>query len=70
MPLLRAAKQWGILESTLRYRNNGKCKLAGKRKISYLTVDEEDKLAKWLVERSKRGFGFSVSEFLNTTKVH
>ena len=65
MPLLRTAKQWGIPETTLRDRNNGKYELAGKGKIPYLTVAEEDKLADWLVERSKRGFGLSVSEFLD-----
>ncbi|XP_068742122.1 uncharacterized protein [Montipora capricornis] len=68
MPLLRAAKQWGIPETTLRDRNNGKHELAGKGKIPYLTVAEEDKLADWLVERSKRGFGLSVSEFLDSVQ--
>lgn len=51
-----------------RERNNGKYELAGKGKIPYLTVAEEDKLADWLVERSKRGFRLSVSEFLDSVQ--
>lgn len=39
---------------------------AGKGKIPTLTVAEESKLADWLVERSKRGFGLSVDEFLDS----
>ena len=33
-----------------------------------LTVAEENKLADWLVERSKRGFGLSVNEFLDSVQ--
>lgn len=68
MSLPRAAKQWGISESTLRDRNNEKYELAGQEKIPYLTVAEEDRLADWLVERSKRGFCLSVSEFLDSVQ--
>ena len=66
--MLRAAKQWSIPESTLRDRYNGKYQQAGKEKIPILTVAEEDKLADWLVERSKRGFGLSVNEFLDSVQ--
>lgn len=68
MPLLRAAKQWSIPKSTSQDGNNGKYELAGKGKILCLTVAEEDKLADWLVERSTRGFGLSVSEFLDSVQ--
>ena len=68
MPLLRAAKQWGIPESTLRDRSNEKYDLAGKGTIPYLTEAEKDRLADCLVERSKRGFGLSVSEFLDSVQ--
>ena len=52
MPVSRAAKQWA----------------AGKGKIPTLTVAEESKLADSLVERSKRGFGLSVDEFLDSVQ--
>ena len=68
VPLHRAAKQWGIADSTLRDRYNGKYKQAGKGKIPILTAAEEDRLVDWLVERSKRGFGLSIDEFLDSVR--
>lgn len=41
---------------------------AGKEKNPILTVAEENKLADWLVERSKRSFGLSVDEFLDSVQ--
>lgn len=58
----------GIPDSTLRDRFNGKYQQAGKGKIPVLTAAEEDRLADWLIERSKRGFGLSIDEFLDCVR--
>lgn len=61
MAVPRAAKQWGMPESTLRDRLKGRYQQAGKGKNPILTVAEKNKLADWLVERSKRGFLMNFS---------
>lgn len=66
MPVPRATKQWGMPESMLRDRLKGRYQQAGKGRNPILTVAEESKLGDWLVDRSKRGFGLSVDEFLDS----
>lgn len=66
--MYKAAKRWGIARSTLQDRCVGKYSGVGSGKSPILTVAEEERLADWLIERSKRGFGLSINEFLDSVQ--
>lgn len=61
----KAAKKWGIAKSTLQDRLGGKARNIKTGPRTVLTHAEEDRFAKWLIERAKRGFGVTKDEFLD-----
>lgn len=66
--IYKAAKRWGVARSTLQERCSGKYRGLGSGKSPILTAAEEGRLADWLIERSKWGFGLSVNAFLDTVE--
>ncbi|XP_055883536.1 uncharacterized protein LOC129925957 [Biomphalaria glabrata] len=66
MSLREAAKFHNLPVTTLHNKLKGKNPLLSKKTL--LTVDEENKLAKWLIELAKYGFGKSNNEVLETVR--
>lgn len=64
----KACAKWGLAKSTLHDRVKGRWAKPGKGNPQVITLKEEERLAFWLVERAKRGFGLSVQEFLDSVK--
>ena len=64
----KAASKWGVVWSTVQDKCSGRTKGMRCGPLPFITKAEEERLAIWLIERAKRGFGLTVAEFLDCVK--
>ena len=64
----KAASKWGVPRSTVQDKCSGRTKRMRCGPLPFITKAEEERLATWLVERAKCGFGLTVAEFLDSVK--
>lgn len=65
----KAASKWGVPRSTVQDKCSGRTKRMRCGPLPFITKAEEERLATWLIERAKRGFGLTVAEFLDSVKI-
>ena len=56
----KAASKWGVPRSTVQDMCSGWRKRMRRGPLPFITKAEEERLATWLIERAKRGFGLTV----------